>query len=430
MSQDTRKAIALYSYLGLFLVITLIFGIGGWAAWASIHGAVIAAGTVVVEGHSKKVQHAEGGIVSEIFIKDGDKVKAGQLLLRLDVTDIQANLSIVESRLYELQARQVRLEAERDGSSKIHYPGGLLIKKNNPEIRKYMDGQSKLFSARQKTTQGKKEQLLLRIDQLRKEIQGLKAQQDSKEEQIKLIAKELDALRILRDKELVPMTRLLALEREASKLKGARGDHIAGIARAEGKISETRLSIIQIDQDLQTEVLSELRDVQTKIAEYVERQVAAKTKLRRTEIRAPISGFIHQLTAHTLGGVIPAREPVMLIVPQQGALEIEAQIQPQDIDQIKVGQNVVIRFSAFDQKSTPEIDGEVIHVSADKTQRSADTPPFYTVRVKLAKGYDEQLNGKKLKPGMPAETFFQTGARTALNYLIKPLLDQIERTFK
>lgn len=429
MSQKTARSIKIYSFLGYFLIFILVVGMGGWAAWASISGAVIAQGTVTVEGASKKVQHAEGGIVSEIHVEDGQYVKAGQLLIRLDETEIKANLSIVETRLNELLAKQARLEAERDKDNRIEFPEFLLGDKREDSV-KHVSGQRKLFRARQNANKGKKEQLELRIVQLEQEIIGLSAQHKSKQKQIQLIGEELKAIRVLREKELVPAHRLLTLEREAARLIGAQGEHVAAIARARGKINETKLNILQVEQDFQTEVLSELRDVQSKIAEYVERKVAADTKLKRTEIRAPKSGYVHQLNVHTIGGVISASEPAMLIVPQQDILEVEALIEPHQINQVKIGQKATLRFSAFDQRTTPEVFGEVANVSADLVRQTADGPAFYKVRIKLTTQELDRIGNKKLKPGMPAEVFIQTEARTALSYLVKPLKDQLTRTFK
>ncbi len=430
MPKSTASEIRTYYILGLFLISLLIFGLGGWAAWASINGAVIAQATVVVESNIKKVQHAEGGIVSEIYVKDGEYVKVGQFLVRLDETETRANLSIVNAQLNELQARQARLEAERDNAKEVQFPKELKEQNSDPEILKILNGQRHLFQARRDTNKGKKEQLKQRIGQLKDEIKGLEAQQKSKEKQVKLIGEELSALKILREKELVPISRVLVLEREAARLDGERGEHIAAIARAKGQIGETNLRIIQIDQDAQTEVLTDLRDAQTKIAELLERRIAAHEKLKRTEIRAPKSGIVHQLNVHTIGGVITASEPIMMIVPKQDKLILEAQVEPQSIDQIKVAQKAVIRFSAFDQRTTPELNGEVAHVSADLTRPTTDTPPYYVVHIKLPKQELKRFGKRKLKPGMPAEVFIQTGARTALSYLLKPLTDQIMRTFR
>ncbi|MEM7619049.1 MAG: HlyD family type I secretion periplasmic adaptor subunit [Pseudomonadota bacterium] len=433
MTTPTAKALQVYSYTGLCLMVLLVCGIGGWAAWASISGAVIANGSIVVESNSKKVQHVDGGIVSEIHVKDGQQVKAGDLLLRLDETETRANLAIINAQLNELQASHARLQAERDEAQTIDFSERLTSQqKADLEIKKILSGQRKLFRARRLANQGKKDQLSERIGQLQQEITGLKAQQVSKQEQVKLILQELTSLKSLREKELVPVSRVLVLEREAAKLKGERGEHIASISRAQGQIGETRLRIIQIDQDQQTEVLTQLRETQTKIAELTERRIAAETKLKRTEIRAPQSGFVHQLNVHTIGGVISPREPAMLIIPEQDELVIEARVEPQHIDQVKIGQDALLRFSAFAQGTTPELNGEVITVSADlmRPRERDNMPPYYSVRVALAKNELKRLGNRKLIPGMPAEVFIKTGQRTALSYLLKPLSDQMMRSFR
>lgn len=430
MKQDAISSLRTYQLIGTALVVLLVCGLGGWAAWASINGAVIANATVVVESYSKKVQHVEGGIVSEIHVRDGDRVKAGALLLRLDQTEHRAELAIVDARLNELLASEARLKAERDEAETIQFPEELARGASVTGIETILAGQQKLFAARARERQGKKEQLRERIGQFEEEISGLQAQKAALEQQIKLISEELEGVLILRKKELVPTTRWLALQREASKLDGERGSLIAQIARTKGQIGETELSIIQVDQEARTEVLTDLREVQTNLAEYLERRSAARTKLRRTEVFAPQAGIVHQLMVHTIGGVIAAGEPVMLIVPERDSLVLEAQVAPSDIAQVKEGQRAVVRFASFDQRTTPELNGEVINVSADLTRASAETPPYYTARVALTKDELQRLGGKRLKPGMPAEVFIQTGARTALSYLLKPLSDQIARTFR
>lgn len=430
MSERKRHSLLAYQLLGAALIVLLVGGLGGWAAWASINGAVIASATVVVESSSKKVQHFEGGIVSEIYVKDGDRVKTGSLLLRLDQTETRSQLAIINSRLNELMANNARLKAERDGAETIEFSEELAQRADDREIRSILRGQSRLFAARAKERRGKKEQLQYRIAQLREEIGGLEAQRDSKKRQISLIGDELEGLFVLREKKLVPKTRLLALQREAAKLEGERGSLIAEIARARGKISEIELNIIQVEQEARTEVLTELREVETSLVEYMERRVAARVRLRRTEIVAPQDGIVHQLAVHTIGGVITASEPVMLIVPERDSLVLEAQVAPNDIDQVRPDQTAAVRFATFDQRTTPELNGTVTRVSADLTRESVEAQPYYTVRLSLPKHEIERLGGQTLKPGMPAEVFIQTGARTALSYLLKPLTDQIARTFR
>ena len=429
-TRSAASSLRRHLLIGVVVLACLLVGFGGWAAWASIHGAVIASATVVVETNAKKVQHAEGGIVAELKVREGDRVISGQLLVKLDETDTQANLAIIDAQLHELLARQARLEAERDTADAISFPAELIARRHEPKIGKILQGQEKLFAARRTATLGEKEQLGQRIAQVEDEIEGLKAQQESKDKQISLIGGELDGLRDLQKKGLVQKPRVLALERERARLEGERGELVANIARAGGRIGETKLRIIQIDQNTLKESLSELRDSQGKIAELQERRVAAESRLKRTEIRSPRSGFVHQLNVHTVGGVIQAGEPIMVIIPERDALVLEAMVEPRYIDQVGVGQTASIRLSAFDQRTTPELAGEVIRVSADLMQDRATGAPYYTVRIKLAPSELERLGEKTLKPGMPAEAFIQTGARTAMSYLLKPLSDQIMRVFR
>ncbi|MCP4781814.1 MAG: biotin/lipoyl-binding protein, partial [Hyphomicrobium sp.] len=286
MSQDAKRSLLTNQLAGAGLVIVLVFGLGGWAARASINGAVIASATVVVESNAKKVQHVEGGIISEIHVETGDHVTAGDLLVRLDQTEPKAELAILNARLNELHASHARLKAERDEADAIDFVPELNERAHDGEVQNILNGQRRLFLARAKDRRGKKEQLTQRIIQLNEEITGLKAQQVAKEEQIALIGRELEGLLILREKQLVPLTRLLALQREKARLDGERGQLIAQIARAKGRIAETELVIIQVDGEARTEVLTELRQVETNLVEYLERRSAARTRLKRTEIFA------------------------------------------------------------------------------------------------------------------------------------------------
>jgi len=419
-----------YLWFGMATVFLLVVCIGGWAAWASINGAVIAPATVVVETNAKKVQHAEGGIVAELLVREGDHVQAGQLLIRLDETDTRSSLAVIDAQLHELWAAQARLEAERDEAAALKFTAELMTQGTNPEIQKILSGQTKLFVARQKAVLGQKDQLYQRIAQLDDEIAGLEAQKASKQKQISLISQELDGLVDLKKQGLVQINRVLALEREGARLEGELGQLVADVARARGRIGETKLRVIQIDQDAIKEVLTDLRDNQGRIAELIERRIAAKAHLARTEIRSPRSGYVHQLALHTIGGVIQAGEAVMEIIPERDVLVLEALVEPQDIDQVEVAQIAVVRFSAFDQRNTPELNGEVARVSADLVRDGAAGTSYYSVRIKLGPDEIAKLGDKPLKPGMPAEAFIQTGARTAISYLLKPLTDQIVRAFR
>jgi HlyD family secretion protein len=287
----------------------------------------------------------------------------------------------------------------------------------------------RLFELRHSARLGQKSQLQQRIAQLEEEIGGLKAQQSAKTEEIALIQRELAGVRDLYAKNLVPLTRLTQLEREATRLSGERGQLIASAAQANGKIAETRLQIIQIDQDLSSDVAKELRETDTKIGEFVERKVAADDQMKRIDIRAPQDGTVFQSTIHTVGGVIKAGDPIMLIVPDTDSLEVEAKVNPQDIDQVQVGQSAVLHFSAFNIRTTPEINGTVTRVSADTSTDQRTGQSYYTVRILLPLQEVARLGDVKLLPGMPVEAFVQTGERTVISYLVKPLRDQIARAF-
>lgn len=415
---------------GLFIVLLLGGGVGGWAATTQIAGAVIAPGSIVVDSNIKKVQHATGGIIGKLFVHDGDYVKAGQILVRLDETVVRADLAIIIKSLDELTARKARLEAERDGAKSVTFPADLAARKNDPTAIAAMAGEINLFNSRRADRLGKKAQLERRIEQMNEEINGLKAQEVAKAKEIDLLHQELAGVRKLYAKHLVPLTRLSALERQAAKLDGESAQLVSAVAQTKGKISEIQLQIIQIGQDLNNEVAKELPDVESKIGELVERKITAEDRLKRTAIRAPQAGTVFQLAVHTVGGVISAGEPIMLIVPDGEDLQVRAKVKPQYIEQVRVGQSVLLRFSGLDIHSTPEIDGTVTRISADTSTDKRTGRSYYTIRIALPAKQVARLHGVKLIPGMPVEAFVQTGERTVISYLMKPLHDQFMRAFR
>ncbi|HYF53143.1 MAG TPA: HlyD family type I secretion periplasmic adaptor subunit [Salinarimonas sp.] len=415
---------------GIAIVGVLVFGVGGWAATAQLAGAVIAPGTVVVDTNVKKVQHPTGGIVSELLVREGQVVQAGDVVVRLDDTITRANLGVVRKSLDELEARQARLEAERDGLGEIAFPGELLTRMDHPDVARAVGGERRLLELRRTSRAGQTMQLRERIGQLREEIQGMSMQLAAKARESELIAIELDGVRDLYRKNLVTLQRVTALERDAARITGERGQLTAAQAQAKGRISEIELQILNIDNELRSEVARELRDVQAKIVELVERRVAAEDGLKRVDIRAPQTGAVHQLAVHTVGGVVTPGEALMLIVPRSDELTVEARVMPQDIDQVRVGQAAVLRLSAFNQRTTPEIGGEVSRVSADISTDQRTGMSFYTIRVALPPAELAKLGGLKLAPGMPVEAFVRTGDRTALTYFTKPLMDGINRAFR
>jgi HlyD family secretion protein len=426
------QSIQRYMIVGLIMFGVVTFGIGGWAATSQLSGAVIGQGVVVVDSSVKKVQHATGGIVGELRVREGDRVNAGDILIRLDETQTLANATIVTKSLDELLARQARLEAERDGAGEITFPRALLerTKEGNSEAVRAIAAETKLFDLRRQARSGQKAQLKERSSQLQEEIKGYSGQAEAKQKEVDLIHQELEGVRTLFQKNLVPMTRLTSLERDTARLEGERSQLAGMMAQSKGKIAEIELQIIQVDQDLRAEVGKDLIETRSKLSELAERKTAAVDQLNRIDIRAPQSGRVHELTVHTVGGVIAPGEQVMLIVPDADALAVEVKIAPRDIDQVYVGQTAIMRFAAFNQKTTPEIDGKISVVSADIMQEQRTGASYYSARVLLKPEELAKVGSAKLVPGMPVDVFIKTQGRTALSYLVKPLRDQAERAFK
>jgi HlyD family secretion protein len=415
---------------GCVLIGVLVLGLGGWASTAEISGALISQGTVVVDSNVKKVQHPTGGVVGEVRVHDGDRVKAGDILIRLDETVTRANLAIVTKGLNELYARKARLAAERDGADTVAVPPELADHANDPDVKESLDSERKLFELRRAARLGKKDQLQQQIKQLQEQITGLTAQQDAKGKETDLIDQELAGVRSLFQKNLVPLERLTSLERQEAQLQGERGQLIASIAAAKGKIAEIQLQILQVDQDFSSDVAKELRETDSKIGEFVERKVTAEDQLNRTDIRAPQDGTVFQTTANTVGGVVAAGDQIMLIVPDSDKLSVEVKVDPKDVDLVALGQPVLLRFSAFNQRTTPELNGTVSRVGADTTNDQRTGQSYYLVRITINPGEADRLGGARLTPGMPVEAFIQTGERTLVAYLVKPLHDQLMRSLR
>jgi HlyD family secretion protein len=426
----TRRSMRRHLVAAAVVVLVLVVGVGGWGATAVISGAVVASGSLVVDSNVKKVQHPTGGIVGELRVRDGDRVHSGDIVVRLDETVTRANLAIVTKTLDELMARKARLEAERDGWASIVFPAQLMTGTSDPDRTAAMESERKLFNLRKTARTGQKAQLQERVAQLGEEIAGLTAQQNSKAKEIELVNRELAGVRDLWSKNLVQLGRLTALEREAARLDGERGQLIAAAAQAKGKVAETALQILQIDQDLASEVAKELREVDGKIGEFIERKITAEDQLKRIDVRAPQDGTVFQLAVHTVGGVITAGDPIMLIVPEADNLSVEVKVNPQDIDQLQLKQKAILRFSAFNARTTPEIEGVVTRISADTSTDQRTGQNYYTVRISMPPEQIQRLGEVKLLPGMPVEAFVQTGDRTMLSYLVKPLHDQIVRAFR
>jgi HlyD family secretion protein len=429
-SSSSEVSIRKHIIIGSLVVAVLAVGLGGWASTAEISGALIAQGSIVVDSNIKKVQHPTGGVVGEVRVHDGDRVKAGDILIRLDETVTRANLSIVTKGLNELYARKARLGAERDGADTMAVPRELADSIDNPDVKDAMDSERKLFELRRTARLGQKNQLQERIKQLQEQITGLVAQQEAKAKELGFIDQELAGVRDLWQKNLVQLNRLTSLERDEAKIQGERGALIANAAEAKGRMAEIQLQILQIDQQFTSDVAKELRETDSKIGEAVERKVTAEDQLRRIDIRAPQDGTVFQSTANTVGGVIAAGDQIMLIVPESDTLSVEVKVEPKDIDLVAFNQPVVLRFSAFNQRTTPELNGTISRVAADTNVDQRTGQSYYLVRISIDADEVGRLGAVKLTPGMPVEAFIQTGDRTLVAFLVKPLRDQLMRSFR
>ncbi|WP_205687919.1 HlyD family type I secretion periplasmic adaptor subunit [Ciceribacter ferrooxidans] len=424
------RSIARSMTVAVAAIAVLVLGIGGWAATSKLAGAVVAPGMVVVEGNVKLVQHRSGGIVGEIRVKNGSRVAAGDLLIRLDATITRANLAVITKQIDQLTARRMRLAAERDEAAEVTVPDELKARLSEPEVADYVNAEEALFKARKRTIEGQKAQLRERIDQIRQESEGLVARRAAKDDELKLIEEELAGVVTLHEKQLTPFSQVAALQRVKAQLAGERGQLTSEIARAATRITETELQILQLDQDRRAEVLTELRDIENKLAELAEQRVAALDELKRVDILAPQAGLVHELAVHTIGGVIAPGETIMQIVPVNDTLVVEARVRPADIDQLHAGQQAVLRFSAFSQRTTPEIFGTVETIGANLSASKETGETWYTVRIDMSREEIAKLGNLVLQSGMPVEAFIETGERTALSYLTKPLADQIARAMR
>lgn len=417
------------SRIGLGIAFLLIVVVGGWLSLAPLSSAVIAGGTIVVETAVKKVQHSTGGIVSEIYVQDGDHVDLGDPLILLDDTVAKASRDIYQSQVDEMLARQSRLEAEVNGDSTIDF-GTLESRKGNSEVAELMAREQRVFDTRLQSKISQQNQLQERIGQINQEIEGLQSQAAAAETSTQLVEKELDGVRDLYAKNLVSITRVNNLERDLASLEGQNGQLLAEIARARGRIIETQLQISQLDTDYRDNSLATLSDTQAQLAELNERLTAAQDQLDRVMIRAPREGIVHELSVHTVGGVVGAGELLMEIIPTADKLVIDAKVAPQDVDRLSIGQEVHIHLHAGNSRMTPDLVGNLTRVSPDLVIDDRTGYGYYTVRVALEDDAQDKLGDLTLIPGMAATIYIQTGARTALQYLSKPLVEQISKTFQ
>lgn len=418
--------------IGIIGLLLLVGGFGSWAGFTQISGAIIAPGRIEVDQNRQVIQHPDGGVVAAIEVAEGDSVKVGDVLLRLDPTDLRSELSIIENQLAELMARRARLEAERDKNPALKFDPLLHeLAATNDDAANLMAGQVALFSARNETVAAEIDQLSKRRDQTLNQIEGIEAQRIALARQLELIEQELADQQSLLDRGLAQASRVLGLQREQARLSGTMGDLAAQKAEAEGRVIEIDINILKLGTDRREEAITTLRDLQLNELELREQRRALLEQMNRLDITAPVSGIVYNLKVFALRSVIRPADPVMFIIPQDRPLVINARVDTIHVDKLFVGQEVTLRFSALDQRTTPELFGTVMQISADAFEDEATGANFYRAEVILSEGEQQRLpEGVTLIPGMPVETFIRTADRTPIAYLVKPFTDYLAKAFR
>jgi HlyD family type I secretion membrane fusion protein len=421
--QDTGRLVVIgWSIVGGLLGLMLF-----WSTVASIEGAVIAQGQVVVDDNARKVQHQEGGIVKAINARNGDRVTSGQVILSLDDTTVRANLAIIERQLVDLAAREARLRAEMAENETIPTPRWPMADYLEEQRKTVLAGELSLMKSRLNGQRARVNQVVEKRAQTRELLDGLAAQQKSKTDEIALIDRELSGLKGLFQRGLAGIQRLTALERERARLVGEAGRLLSDLARTRGQATELEIQIIELDERYRSEIVNELRQTEGKIAELEERRISIEDRLNRIDVVAPITGVVHQSEVNTVGGVINPSQMLMLIVPDGDPLVVEVKLAPMDIEQVHPGQPAHIRLTAFNQRTTPEFKGTVLRVSPDLLTDSRTGNQYFTARVKPE---DAAAVGRTLTPGMPVETYFRTQSNSVMSYLLKPLTDNFNRALR
>ncbi len=417
--------------IGFIALLILVGGFGAWSMLANISGAVIAMGQVEVDQNRQVIQHLDGGIVAEVLVDEGKPVDAGQVLLRLDSKDLSGELAIVEGQLYELMARSGRLQAERDGADAITFDPELLdVAAQSPDMAELVQGQTSLFEARRQSVDKEVEQLNRRAAQTESQIAGVDAQKEALEIQLALIAEELASQQDLLDRGLAQASRVLSLQREEARLRGSIGELAANRAEAEGRVTEIEIEILKLETRRREDAITRLRDLQYNLLELKERRRLLLERLSRLDIRAPLAGIVYDLQVTTERAVIQAAQPVLYLIPQDRPLVITARVEPIHVDQVYVGQDTTLRFSTFDQRTTPELFGRIVQISPDAFTDERTQSSYYRAEVELLEGEFDKLAGQEVLPGMPVETYIRTEERTPMAYLVKPLTDYFNRAFR
>ncbi len=415
---------------GAAIMAAFFVGLGGWAAFAPLNSAAVAPAVVKVEGNRKSVQHLEGGIVKELRVREGDKVASEQTLILLDDTQARAAVDVFSKQYDELTAQEARLIAERDGAAAVQFPQALLARRAEPDVAAIIAGQSNLFKSRRTTLTGTIDVLRKKISQTQEQIVGLEGQAAAYKRQLQSTHNENNGLRDLFKKGYVPRQRMLELERSEAALEGQIAEVSANILRARQSIEEVNVQIVQAQSDRLAQVANDLRDVQVKLLEIGPKVSSARETLRRTEIRSPYPGVVVGLTAFSVGGVISPGEKIMDVVPEKGGLIVEATVAPEDVKDLHVGMSAEVHLTAYKQRTVPIIHGKVLQVSADRLTDTKTGAGYYLAQVKVDDQELAELKDVRLAPGMPALVMIPTGERSALDYLLRPLTDSLNKSFR
>ncbi len=418
--------------IGMIGIAILFGGFGSWSVFSNIAGAIVASGRIEVESNRQVVQHDTGGTVAQIEVNEGDLVKAGDLLIRLDRVQYDSELNLIEGQLYELLARRGRLEAQRDEADVIEFEKMLIdAAASDPDARELMGGQRNLFEARRASVDREIEQLGKRRNQIEDQIRGIGSQEESLATQLGLIEQQLQSQQTLLDQGLAQASTVLGLQRERARLIGEIGELSATRAQAEGRVTEIEIEVLKLGTAGREEAITQLREIRYRELSLMEQRRALLAQIDRLDIRAPVSGIVYALQVTTPRSVVQAAEPLMYLVPQDRPLVIAAQVMPTNVDEISGGQEVNLRLSSLDQRTTPELKGRVMVISADALDDPATGRSYFRAEISLSPGEMQRLpEGTQLVPGMPVDAFIKTGDRSPLTYLVKPVTDYFVKSWR
>jgi len=415
---------------GNLLILCFVLGLGTWSGFAPLESAAGASGVVESESSRKTIQHLEGGIIREILVADGDVVRAGQTLISLEDTKARAEAQSLQGQLWDATAREARLQAEQHGEERVSFPEKLeMAQHTNPSVAAVLAGQQSIFETRRQVFQSQGAVNREKRLQVEKEIEGLRAQKSAASRRVEIVREEADTVAMLVSKGLERRPRLLTLEREMADIEGRRGEIVAQISRAEQVINESKVTLLKLENDRQSEIAQSLREAQSQIFQIRERLQAADDQLLRTEVKAPEDGVVTDLRIHTPGGVVAAGAPLMDLVPRQDRLIVTARVRPEDIDVVRPGLTADVNLLPYNQRRVPRLKGTVMHVSADRLVDRRTDQPYYAAKIRVEDSRIAEIDGLRMIPGMPAQVFIKTGRGTVALYAFRPLLDSFNNAF-